>query len=174
MDYKSSASSCLHVVSNLMKKALTKSFIVCNMMIPNVLTLLDFKMITLVPPYLVGCYTSRSRAPWKNKTELKRKYWNQYDLSNLLTHLQEFQHCQKPFTHCYKEVSIRETYIRCIKCSFFLCLVKQGNSFLKHHLKRLVEKSEMISQSKNFIQCICYFLYSLCVAIHVHWVTHDQ
>ena len=158
MDHKSSVSSCLRVVFHLMNKALTKSFIACNMMLQNVITLLDFKMTTLASPYLVGRYTNRSTAPLKNKTEWKRKCWNQHDLSNLLTHLQEFQHSHKPYSHCFKEGSVRKTYIRCTKCSFFLCLVKEGNDFLKHHSKRLVEKSKMLSQSKNFIQFMRYSL----------------
>ena len=54
-----------------MEVACANSHIVYNMIHPNDLTLLDFKTIVLT--YLIGRYTSRSRAPPDGKIGSKKK-----------------------------------------------------------------------------------------------------
>ena len=65
------------------------SYIVYNMMHPNDLALLNFK--TIVSTYLIGRYTSQSRAPPYGKTDSKRKYQYQFEQGNLPPHLTEFK-----------------------------------------------------------------------------------
>ena len=55
-----------------MDVACANSHIVYNMIHPNDLTLLDFKTIVLT--YLIGRYTSRSRAPPNGKIGSKKNY----------------------------------------------------------------------------------------------------
>ena len=126
LDHKLSIRFYLRIIFHLLNADCANSFSVYNMTHLNEFTLLDFKAI--VSPYLVGCSTSRSRAPPKNKIESKRKYWYQYELSNLLFHLLEFQHDRKRCAHCY-----REDFDRKRLRSVFLYLVKERNCFLKHH-----------------------------------------
>ena len=65
------------------------SYIVCNMMHPIDLTLLDIK--TIVSTYSIGRSTSRSRASPYGKKGSKRKYQYQCEQGNLSLHLPEFQ-----------------------------------------------------------------------------------
>ena len=125
LDQKSLISFHLHNFSNLMNVVCANSFIAYNMMHPNEFNLFDFKTTTFT--YLVGHYPSRSRAPPENKIGLKRNNWYQYELSNLHTHLLEFQHDRKQCAHCYRII-----YIRCNKCDDFLRLMNERN-YLKYH-----------------------------------------
>ena len=74
LDHKLSVRFYLHIIFNLLNANCANSFMVYHMMDANELTLLDFK--TIVSLYLAGCYTNISRAPPKNRTGLKRKYWS--------------------------------------------------------------------------------------------------
>ena len=107
------------------------SFVVYNMFHPNDLTLLDFK--TIIATYLIGSYTSRSRAPPDGKTGSKRKYQYQYEPNHLPLHFSEFQSSRKHCEYCYKEGFERKTFIKCTECRVFLCLVKERNCFMKLH-----------------------------------------
>ena len=79
----------LRIFFDLMDIACANSFVVYNMLHPNDLTLLDFK--TIIATYLIGSYTSRSRAPPDGKTGSKRKYQYQFEPNHLPLHLPEFQ-----------------------------------------------------------------------------------
>ena len=91
---------------------------------------LDFKMI--VSTYLIGRYTSRSRAPPDGKTGSKRKNQYKFKQGNLPSHLQEFQNIRRRFEYCYKEGINLKTYVKCTECEIFLCLIKERKaSFLR-------------------------------------------
>ena len=72
--------------------------------------------------------------PPENKTALEKKYWYQYELSNLPTHHPEYHYDCKRCAHSNKEGFDRKTYIRCTDCGVFQYLVKERNCFLKHQL----------------------------------------
>ena len=71
LDHKSTNKFYLWIVFDLMDIACANSYIIYNMMHPNDLTLLDFKII--VSNYLVGRYTSRSRVPLDGKNRFQKK-----------------------------------------------------------------------------------------------------
>ena len=60
-----------------MDVACANSFVVYKILHPNDLTLLDFK--TIIATYLIGRYTSRSRAPPEGKIGSKRKYQYEFE-----------------------------------------------------------------------------------------------
>ena len=137
LNCKSSIPFYLRIFFALMNAACANSFILRNTMHPNELTLFNLK--TIVSTYLVSRGTSRCRAPPENNTSSKRKCWYQYELSDLPTHLPEFQQdCKRVARH--KEGSYRKTNIRCTKCIVFLCLVKERYCFLKDHLQTKTTK----------------------------------
>ena len=70
LDAKSFIRFYLHIFFDL-DVACANSFIACNIIHPNQLTLPSIK--TCVSTCLVGRYTIRNRAPQENKTESKRK-----------------------------------------------------------------------------------------------------
>ena len=73
LDRKSTIRFCLHIFFDLMDVIVcSNSYIIYNMMHPNGLTLIDFK--TIVSTYLIGRYTSRSRAPPDDKTGYNKRY----------------------------------------------------------------------------------------------------
>ena len=121
----------LRIFSNLLEVVCANSFVVSNMLHSNDLTLLDFK--TIIATYLIGRYTSRSRAPPDGKTGSKRKYQYQFEPNHLPLHLPEFQSSRKRCKNCYKEGFERKTFVKCTECRVFLCLVKERNCFMKHH-----------------------------------------
>ena len=84
-----------------MNIACANSCIVYNMIHPNDLILLDFKIIVLT--YLIGRYTSRSRAPPDGKTSCKRKY----QTMGILLQRKNYD---------------LKTYAKCAECGIFLCL----------------------------------------------------
>ena len=131
LDRKSRVRFYLHIFFDLMNIACANSFVVYNMLHPNNLTLLDFKTITAT--YLIGRYTSWSRAPPDGKTGSKRKYQYQFEPNHLPLHLPEFQSSRKRCEYCYKEGFERKTFAKCTECRVFLCLVKKRNCFMKHH-----------------------------------------
>ena len=130
LDRKSRVRFYLRIFFDLMDVACVNSFVVNNMLHPSDLTLLDFK--TIIATYLIGRYTSRSRAPPDEKTGSKRKYQYQFEPNHLPLHLPEFQSSRKRCKYCYKGFE-RKTFVICIKCSVFLCLVKERNCFMKDH-----------------------------------------
>ena len=112
-----------------MDVACVNAFIVHHMMHQNDLILLNYK--TIASNHLPGRYTSRSRAPTKQKGGSKRKHQYHFEPNNLPPHLPQFQHSRKRCGYCYKEEFDRKTFARCTECN--LCLVKEQNCFLKHH-----------------------------------------
>ena len=84
LDRKSRVRFYLRIFFDLMDIAYANSFVVYNMLYPNDLTLLDFK--TIIATYLIGRYTSRSRAPSYGKTGSKRKYQCQFEPNHLPLH----------------------------------------------------------------------------------------
>ena len=91
------------------------SYIVYNMMHRNDFALLDFK--TIVSTYLIGRYTSQSRAPTDDKTDSERKYQHQFEQGNLPPHLPEFQNIRRRCEYCYEEGTDLKTYV---KLNFFM------------------------------------------------------
>ena len=69
LDQKSTIRFYLRIFFDSMDVSCANSYIVYNMMHPNDLTLLDFK--TIVSTYLIGRYTSQSRAAADSKTGSK-------------------------------------------------------------------------------------------------------
>ena len=136
-----------------MNIAWANSFVVYIMLHPNNLTLLDFKTITAT--YLIGRYTSWSRAPPDGKTGSKRKYQYQFEPNHLPLHLPEFQSSRKRCEYCYKEGFEQKTFVKCTKCRVFLRLVKERNCFMKHHF------------AKNDI-VLSYFRLSNILWLHLH------
>ena len=128
---KSTIRFYLHIVFDLMGVACANNCIVYNMMHPNDFALLDFKII--VSTYLIGRYTSRSRAPPYDKKGSKRKYQYQLEQDNLPSNLQEFENIQWRCEYCYKERINLKTYVKCTECGIFLCLIEEWNCFKKHH-----------------------------------------
>ena len=112
-----------------MDVASANSYIVYNMMHPNDLTLLGFKNI--VSAYLIGKYRIRSRARPNGKRGSKRKYHYQFEQGNLPPYLSEFQNIQRRCQHWYKEGIDLKTYVKCIECRIFSCLIKDRNCFKK-------------------------------------------
>lgn len=134
LDRKSSIRFYLRIFFDLMDVACANSFIAYNMLYPNEMTLLDYKII--IATHLIGKYTSRSRAPPDGKTGSKRKFQYQFQQENLPLHLPEFQDCRKRCVYCYKNGLEMKTPVRCSECGVFLCLVKDRNCFTKHHTCR--------------------------------------
>ena len=110
LDRKSRVRFYLRIFFDLMDVACANSFVVYNMLHPNDLTLLDFK--TIIATYLIGWYTSRSRAPPDGKTGSKRKYQYQFEPNHLPLHLPEFQSSRKRCEYCYKEGFERKTFVK--------------------------------------------------------------
>ena len=131
LDRKSRVIFYLHIFFDIMDVACVNSFVVYNMLNPNDLTLLDF--ITIIETYLIGRYTSQSRAPPDGTTGWKRKYQYQFEPNHLPLQLPEFQSSRKRCEYCYKEGFERKTFVKCTECRVFLCLVKKKNCFMKHH-----------------------------------------
>ena len=101
LDRKSTIKFYLRTFFDWNDAACANSYIVYNMMHPNDLTLLSFK--TIVSTYLIGRYTSQSRAPLDGKTDSKRKYQYQFEQGNLPPHLPEFQNIRRRCEYYYKE-----------------------------------------------------------------------
>ena len=89
LDRKSTIRFHLRIFFGLMDMACANNYIVYNMIHPHDLTRFNFK--TIVSTYLIGRYTSRSRAPPDGKTGSKRMYQYQFEQGNLPSHLPEFQ-----------------------------------------------------------------------------------
>ena len=123
------------------------------MLHPNNLTLLDFK--TIIAIYLIGRYTSRSRAPPNGKTGSKRKYQYQFEPNHLPLHLPEFQSSRKHCKYCYKEDFERKTFVKCTECRVFLCLVKETN----FHETSLLLKMTLLYHIFAYL-LYCYFIYT--------------
>ena len=122
LDRKSTIRFYQPISFNLTAVACANSYIVYNTVHSNDLTLLNFK--TIVSLYLIGRYTSRSRAPPDGKTGSKRKYQYQFEQGNLPPHLPEFQNIRRQCEYCYKEGIDLKTYAKCTECGIFLCLIK--------------------------------------------------
>ena len=128
LDRKSRVRFYLRIFFDLMDIACANSFVVYNMLHPNDLTLLDFK--TIIATYLIGRYTSRSRATTDGETGSQRKYQYQFEPNHLPLYLPEFQSSQKCCEYCCKEGFERKTFVKCTECRVFLCLVKERNCFM--------------------------------------------
>ena len=130
LDRKSTIRFYLHIFFfDLMDVVVcSNSYIIYNMMHPNGLTLIDFK--TIVSTYLIGRYTSRSRAPPDDKTGYNKRYQYQFDQGNLPPQLPEFQ---QSFNICFKEGIDLKTYVKCTEFGIFSCFIKGRNCFKKHH-----------------------------------------
>ena len=153
LDRKSRVRIYQHIFFDLMDVACANSFVVYDMLHPNDLTLLDFK--TIIATYLIGRYTSRSRAPPNGKTGSKRKYQYQFEPNHLPLHLPEFQSSRKHCKYCYKEDFERKTFVKCTERRVFLCLVKER----KFYETSLLLKMTLLY---HIFACLlyCYFIYT--------------
>ena len=114
-----------------MDVACANSYIAYNMLHPDDITLLNFKIA--IATHLIGPYTNRSRCHPENKAGTKRKYRYQFQPDDIPTHLPEFKSTRKRCTYCYTEGVDHKTFVECSTFGVPLCLVKDRNCFVKHH-----------------------------------------
>ena len=120
----------LRIFFDLLDVALVNAFIVFQSLRPTSLSLLDYKLI--VAKGLIGLYCSRKRA-FPESRPSKRRSLSQVSPADLPTHLPEFEASHKRCFYCKNEGKENKTYVQCGICGVSLCLVKEGNCFLKHH-----------------------------------------
>ena len=130
LDQKSSFRFYFHIFFNLMDITCVNSYLIYRMKHPNMLSLLDYKIV--VAKNLIQNRQDRKRAVPMSRPS-KRK--NQPELiDNHGGHLPDCQTTQKQCGYCAMEGKENRTFVICLACNIPLCLVKQIKCFQKHHI----------------------------------------
>ena len=112
--------------------ACVNRYLIYKMKDPNKLSLLNYKIV--VPKDLIQYHQG-----WKSAVPMSRpsKRKNQSEIFLIDDHgghSPDYQTMQKRCTYCAMEGREKRTFVICLACNILLCLVKERNSFQKHHI----------------------------------------
>ena len=130
LDRKSSARFYLRIFFNLMNIACVNSCLIYNMEHPNILSLLDYKIV--VPKTSIQYHQGRKRAvPMSRPSKRKNR---PESIDNHGGHLPDYQTMRKRCAYCAMEGKEDRTLVIFLACNIPFCLVKERNCFQKHHI----------------------------------------
>ena len=136
----------LRMFFDLMDIACVNAYLVCKIIDPKAMDLLDFKQV--IAKGLIGNCRSRNPAPYK---QLKRSSFP----TSVPTHLPDVDTVR----YCAAEGKENKIYIRCNTCGFYLCLVtgaQTRNCFAKYHYGHSIKDSLTLCMCRNL-----FFYYNL-------------
>ena len=130
LDRKSKFRFYLRIFFDLMDIACTNGFIVFNMLYPEKkFTTLDFKVA--VAKSLIGRYNNRLRSV--KQIQPTKRIETTAPLEEP-PHLPEFMEKRGRCEYCKVNDKENRTFVKCTTCYAYLCLVKERNCFLLHHM----------------------------------------